>query len=165
MSFYGRSFIFNGIPSESFGLYISDLDASGVSNSMGSYDVEVKEKKIFRRPTSYFYGASSIPHLEFDMTVLAEEELTAEDFEGVQKWLFGQDGYKTLQIDQYDMQEVVFYVILNSPEIIRVGNKIYGCKFRVICNSPFGFTFPKTYTCVYTSSVVDAMESFYRFIF
>lgn len=162
MSFYGRAFIFSDIPSETYGLYISDLDASGISNSMGSYNVEIKEKKIFRRSVPYLFGVTGVPHLEFDMTVLAEEELTAEDFEGVQKWLFGQDGYKTLQIDQYDMESVVFYAILNSPEIIRVGNKIQGCKFHVVCNSPFGFTFPKVYTCAYGSSVVDAMESFYN---
>lgn len=162
MAFYGRSIIFNGIPSEEYGLYISDLDASGISNSMGSYDLEIKEQKIYRRPTAYLYGTTATPHLEFDMTLLAEEELTAEDFEGVQKWLFGQDGYKTLQVDQYDMQSVVFYAILNSPEIIRVGNKIQGCKFHVVCNSPFGFTFPKVTSYTYGSSVVNATETFYN---
>ncbi len=162
MSFYGRSFLFDSIPSERFGIYISDLDADAVSMSMGSYDVEIVEKKIFRRPTPYLYGFTGVPHLEFEMSCLSEEELTAEDFEGVQKWLFGINTYKPLQIDQYDMQSVVFYAVLKNPEIIRVGNKIYGCKFQVVCNSPFGFTFPKTVTYEYTASVADATELFYN---
>lgn len=162
MAFYGRTFLYNSFPSEQYGLYISELDADGISNSMGSYEVDIKEAKIFRRPTAYFYGTTSIPHLEFNMSCLSEQELTAEDFEGVQKWLFGSSTYKTLQIDQYDMQSVVFYALLNSPEIIRVGNKIMGCSFNVVCNSPFGFNFPQTVIYSYTAAVVNATESFYN---
>lgn len=162
MSFYAKSFIYNGIPSDTFGLFISDLDASAINSSMGSFDVTLYEQKIYRKQTPYFFGATGVPHLEFDMSCFSEQELTAEDFEGVQRWLFGSTSYKTLQIVQEDMQEVVFYAILNSPEIIRVGNIIMGCKFHVVCNSPYGFKYPQTVVYTYTASIVDANEIFYN---
>lgn len=162
MGFYGNSFLFDGIPSELYSLRISELDASGVNDSMGSFDVEIKEQKPLRRTVPYFYGAYATPHLEFDMSCYSENELTAEDYELIQKWLFGKGSYKKLQIVQYDMQDVFWWAILNSPETVKVGNQIMGCKFHVIANSPFGFSFPKTVTYTYTSSVINSNELFYN---
>ncbi len=162
MSFYGSSFIFNSVPSEQYGLRISELDASAINEAMGSFDVEIYEQKVYRRSTPYFYGTTGVPHLEFDMSCYSEQELSAEDFSIIQKWLFGQNTYKKLQITQFDMQNIYWWTILNSPETIKVGSKIQGCKFHVICNSPFGYKFPETTTYTYTASVVDNNEYFYN---
>ena len=162
MSFYGSSFLFDGIASEQYSLRISDLDISAINEAMGSFDVEIKEQKILRRTVPYFYGAYATPHLEFDMSCYSEDELTAADYQLIQKWLFGQSLYKKLQIVQYDMQDIFWWAILNSPQTVKVGNRIMGCKFHVIANSPFGFSFPKTVTYSYTSSVVNNNEVFYN---
>ena len=129
---------------------------------MGSFDVDIKEQKVLRRTTPYLYGAYATPHLEFDMSCYSEEELTAEDYSLIQKWLFGKNLYKKLQIVQYDMQDIFWWAILNSPETVKVGNKIMGCKFHVVANSPFGFSFPKTVVYSYASSIVNSSESFYN---
>jgi len=156
MSFYGSSFIFNGIPSETYGLRISDLDASGINESMGSNSMEIVNQKIYRRATPFFYGATPTPTLSFEMTAFSENEIDADFFSLLQKVFFSSRTYKVLQIDEFDMQNVYFSCILNDPKIVRVGNLLSGIKFTVDCNSPFAFEFPKTVSYSYTAPIVDS---------
>lgn len=156
--FYGRAFIYGGVPSEQYGLYIADLDANGINQSMGSTAMEIMEKKIFRKATPYFFGSTPSPKLSFSFSAYAENEIDAIQFEAIQKWLFSSRTYQKFQIDQYDIQDVYFNAILNSPQINRVGNLIQGFSCTVECNSPFAFKFPQTTTYTYTASVVDSTE-------
>lgn len=162
MAFYGRSFIWNGTPSELFGLYIADIDANGINESMGSSSLEILEKRIFRNPKPYFLGASPSPKLEFDFSAYSESEMDAVQFEGVQKWLFSSREYMRLQIDQPDLQNIYFNCFFTDPKIKRVGNLIQGFSATVVCDSPFAYRFPLVTTYTYGSSVVDSTETFYN---
>jgi len=162
MAFYGSSFIYNGTPSELYGLYIKDIDASAINSSMGNSSMEILEKKIFRKATPYFYGATPSPKLSFDFSAYSDEEIDASQFELIQKWLFSNTTYKKFQIDQYDIQDIYFDAILNNPKIQRVGNIIQGFSCSVECNSPFAYKFPKTTTYAYTASSVNANETYYN---
>lgn len=162
MSFYGSSFIWDGKPSELFGLYIANIDANAINKSMGSSSMEIKETKIFRKATPYFYGSTPAPKLEFEFSAFAEQEIDATAFESIQKWLFSSRTYKRLQIDQPDLQNVYFNCILNDPEINRVGNLIHGFSCKVTCDSPYAYRFPQITTYAYTSEVVDSTETYYN---
>lgn len=162
MAFYGRSFIWDGTPSELFGLYIDSIDSDAVNASMGSSSMEIVEKKIFRRPAPYFLGATPSPKLEFEMSAFSENEIDSSAFEEIQKFLFSSRSYKRLQIDQPDMQNIYFNCILNDPKIQRVGNLIFGVSFTVTCDSPYAYKFPLVTTYNYSSSVVDSTELFYN---
>jgi len=137
MAFYGRSFIYNSVPSELYGLYIMDIDANAVNSSMGNSSMDILEQKIYRKASPYFYGSTPSPKLEFAFSAFAEEEMDALQFEAVQKWLFSSRTYKPFAIDQPDMADVYFNVILNDPKINRVGNLIRGFSCTVVCDSPF----------------------------
>ena len=160
--FYGNSFIYNSIPSENFGLFIRDLDASGINSSMGNSSMEIIEKKVYRKATPYFFGATPSPKLTFDFSAYAEQEIDAEEFALVQKWLFSSTSYKKFQIDQIDLQPIYFNAILNEPKIQRVGNLIQGFSCTVECDSPFAYFFPQTTTYIYTASTVNATETYYN---
>lgn len=162
MAFYGKAFIYDSIPSDTYGLFIQDIDAQAINRTMGSTEMEIYEDRTYRRATPYFYGATPSKKLSFSMSAFSENELTAEDFQRVQAWLFSSRAYKKLQIVQYDMQSVYFNCILNKPEIVRVGNKIHGFSCLVDCDSPFAYKFPKTITYTYTDSSVVASETFYN---
>lgn len=162
MGFFGRSFIFDGIPSERFGLYIMDINSNAISSSMGSSSMDILEKKIYRKAMPYFFGATPSPKLEFSFSAYSEQEMDAVQFEAVQRWLFSSRSYKRFQIDQPDLQNIYFNVILNDPEIKRVGNLIQGFGCKVICDSPFAYKFPKTTTYTYTATVVNATETYYN---
>lgn len=162
MSFWGRSFIFDGVPSESYGLLIQDIDADAINRSMASSSMEISEQKIYRVATPYLYGMTPSPKLEFSFSAFSDVEMDANQFELVSKWLFSSRQYKSLQIDQFDMQDVIFYCIFQEPEVVRVANLIHGFSTTVSCNSPFAFKYPKTTTYTYTASVVDTTETFYN---
>jgi phage-related protein len=162
MAFFGRSFIYDSVPSETYGLLISDIDAQAINQSMGSSAMEIYEQKIYRRTVPFFYGSTTANKLSFKFSAFSEDELTAEDFQQVQRWLFSSRTYKRFQIDQLDMQSVYFNCILNTPEIVRVGNLIQGFNCTVECDSPFAYNFPKTVTYTYTDAVIDSTVTFYN---
>lgn len=155
MAFYGRAFIYDGVPSELYGLMISDIDASAIERTMGSNAMDIYDTKIYRRAVPYFYGATPAPVLSFPMSAFSEQEIDADMFSLIQKWLFSSRTYKKLQIDQVDMMNIYFDCILNEPEIIRVGNLIKGFTCTVVCNSPYALKFPTTINYTYTASFVD----------
>ena len=131
MAFYGRSFIYDGVPSELYGLYIMDINADSISSSMGSSSMDILEQKIYRKATPYFFGSTPSPKLEFEFSAYAEQELDAVQFELIQKWLFSSRTYKKFQIDQFDINDIYFNAILNEPKIQRIGNLIQGFSCRI----------------------------------
>lgn len=160
--FYGRSFIYDSIPSEIYGLYIMDIDANAIESSMGNSSMDILEQKIYRKATPYFYGSTPSPKLSFAFSAYSERELDATEFELIQRWLFSSRTYKPFQIDQFDVQDIYFDAILNNPEIKRVGHLIQGFSCTVECNSPFAYHFPQTTLYTYTASVVDSTELYYN---
>lgn len=160
--FYGRSFLYDNVPSELYGLYIMDIDTNEINKSMGNTSMTIMEKKIYRKPTPYFYGATPSPKLEFEFSAYSEEEIDAIQFEAIQKWLFSSRAYKPFAIDQPDIQDVFFNVILTDPKITRVGNLIKGFSCTVTCDSPFAYKYPKVTTYSYSGSTVDSTEVYFN---
>lgn len=162
MAFYGRSFVYNNVPSELYGLYIMDIDTNAINASMGSSSMDIQEQKIYRKATPYFYGSTPSPKLEFDFSAYSTDEIDAVQFEAIQRWLFSSRNYKRFAIDQYDIQDIYFNVIFNDPKIQRVGNLIQGFSCKATCDSPFALKYPKTTTYSYLASVVDSTEIYYN---
>lgn len=151
MAFWGNTFVFNGIPSETYNLYISSPDG-GMVDTTGSGDVELHTQTVFRRPKPYLLGVQQTPVLSYDVQFTSPDELMVEDIRIIQAWLFGQNDYKKLQIMQFDMQDVYFNCFLTSPRIVKNGNLIKGIAGTVVCDSPFAWSFPKTVRRTYAGS-------------
>jgi hypothetical protein len=62
----------------------------------------------------------------------------------VQQWLFGHQRYKKLQISQADLDGIYFNCFLTNPSVITNANLIYGFTCRVVCDSPFAWSYKKT---------------------
>jgi phage-related protein len=162
MSFHGDVFTYNGTGSDYYGLRISNIDSESISRMMSSYSVDIIEKKLIRRPNPFFFGVDNVPHLEFDVSAFSEDGLSAQDYELVQMWLFGQRVYRRFQIVQDDMQSTCFDVIPNSPQVVKIGNLIKGVDFRVVCNGPFGYRPAQTITNIYSGTPTNTSEVFYN---
>jgi len=145
MPFYGNSYIFDGVPSEFYNLYLGQIGGEGESTMSGS-DVSLLTQKVFRRPTPYLMGAEQTPVLTFPLSAYVPGELSAPDYSAIAGWLFGQQTYKVLRICQEDMQDVYFNAFFTTPEIIRIGNIIRAFTTTVVCDSVWGYREPKTYT-------------------
>lgn len=160
MAFYATDFIFDGIPSEEFGLIISSPD--GESYTTGSHNVELITDEIYRRHTPYFYGVKQSEMLSIPGSIRSVKgEITQVDASYIQTWLFGQMTFKDLIIVQPDMEEYYFKCFLLEPEIVRVGNIIIGFDFRIQLDSPFAYGEEVTveYTTPATSTVSFFNES------
>ena len=154
MSFWGQRFIFDGIPSETHSLGIHTPDGSDASN-MGSSNVELLTQEVWRKPKVYLLGVKHGENLEFDVSFRSERELTTADLNLIQKWLFGHQSYRQLQIIQYDMDTIYFNCFLTNPTVFRAGNLIKGVNATVVCDSPFGWTFTKALSNDYVDTDVS----------
>lgn len=162
MSFYGSSFSFDNVSSETFGLKIGELDGSAVNEIMASSSMEIVDQKIYRRTTNYFYGATPSPKLSFPISVFSENEIDADLLAEIQKVYFSTRSYKVFTIDQDDLRDIYFDCMLLDPSIIKIANVTKGISFTVSCSSPFAWHFPKMTAYSYVGSVVDENEVFYN---
>ena len=151
MAFYGYEFLFDNVSSSIFGLFISDLESSGVINSPMGSSVTPSTKKILRNPIEYIYSVEQGPVLEFDLSFNSATPISAYDRNLIGSVLFGQAEYKKLQIVQPDLQDIYFNCIITSATATYVGNLHYGWRCHIRCDSPYAYEFPKIYQRTNTS--------------
>ena len=159
MGFYARSFIFDGIPSEQFNLYLGTINDSGESSTASGSDVQLLIQKLYRKPIPLFFGAEQTPCLQFPLSMYSPDEITAGSFSEISTWLFGQMNYKKLRICQCDMSDIYFNCFLTAPQIFRAGNIIKGLSCTVVCDSPWGYREPVTLTYSYDPDVENHTDS------
>jgi hypothetical protein len=149
--FSASSFIFNGIPSEFYNLYIgySGKDSkagAGESEEPASNDISLLTQKIYRRPSPLLYGVEQIPVLSFYLSMyIPNGGLDEQAFSKVSGWLFGNMQYGTLRICQNDMTDIYFRCFFTKPQTNRYGNFIRALNSTVVCDAPWGWRSPKTY--------------------
>lgn len=158
-NFWGASFVYAGIPSETYDLYINTSETTA-NNSVGILstnpgDITIYSQAIYRRPVPFFWGTQQSAVLEFDVTFNSLTELTAEDAHLISRWLFGKQNFAKLQIMQYDLQDIYFNAFLTKPQTLYVGNTIRGFQAHVTCDAPWAWCFPKTTTYTYTTPNVN----------
>ena len=56
MAFYAKNFVYAGISSEIYNLQIANIDGGGTTNGVGSGDVTIIEKYIYKKNKPFFYG-------------------------------------------------------------------------------------------------------------
>lgn len=157
MSFSATKFIFNDIPSETFGLICAQMSSGGENTSSAGSSVDIVEEYLYRRSKPYFYGTKFSSKLQFSMSVFRETPISRLELESIEQWLFGHRNYKKLQILQCDMYDVYFNCILNEGNVIAVGNEIFGVQCTVVCDAPWGWgkEIKKTYTTVSSGTIIN----------
>lgn len=144
MAFWTRSFIYDDVPSETYGLFLISEGGSGVLTNVGSGSVNLYTKEVYRRPQVYLYGVQQTPVLTFNLNFASIKPICADMQAVISKWLFGQPVRKRLQICQDDYQSVYFNCLLTQPEFGMYGNFAYSVRCQVICDSPFAWEYPRT---------------------
>jgi phage-related protein len=154
MSFYAKSFIFDGVPSEYYDMRVFSFEGGGLINSPAGSDIEIFSKSVYRRPKTYLYGSSQRPVLTFPLVFGSFTQVDGETRSAIEKWLFGHSVYKILSIEQCDMDGFYYNCLLTSPKSIFIGNLNYAYSCEVSCDSPWMWEYPKTLTKTYSGSVV-----------
>lgn len=172
MAFFATSFIFDGIPCETYGLFLISVDGNGVLQNVGNSSVELFTQQVYRKPKPYLFGTQQTPVLQFTLAFASLTPLGAEYQRAIQRWLFGHSQYKKLQIQQCDYMNYYFNCILTDPEITVIGGYPYSFTCTVICDSPWAWEYPETikinnniYDFVYTyNNTSDNNDYIYPYV-
>jgi phage-related protein len=127
----------------------SPQDAGGIFTSSGS----VVEDRVARRFRSLYYGKTQDKPLEFTLVFGANNDLIDSnqfldrwDMETIASWLTCKDGYRWLDIEQPDMEVVRYRCVITDLRFTTVGWLPWAFECRVVCDSPFAYTFPETFS-------------------
>lgn len=153
MAFWGDYFIFDGIPCTEYGLRLYEVN--GVSSGNGSFPspAEISEDRISGRYKPLFYGIMQNEPLTFKMVFGADKSFVktngffdAWDREAISAWLSPVDGYKWLEIEQADMEQVRYRCLIEDLQMVEIGNLPIAFSCTVRCDSPFAYQYPVTYS-------------------
>lgn len=153
MAFWGDYFVYDGIPCTEFGLRLYEVN--GVKPGEGSFSLpsDVSEDRIANRYKPLFYGVTQNEPLSFKLVFGADKDLAdsggffdAWDREAVSEWLSPLDGYKWLEIEQDDMEQVRYKARIEDLSMVELGNLPIAFSCTVKCDSPFAYQYPVTYS-------------------
>jgi len=148
VSFQGTSFIFDGIPSETYGLVLANFDSGkqGAANYGGS--MKVHEDRIAARATGLDYGATMNEALSFPLSFVTCHDghsFDRYDQAAIAGWLTGHKDFKTLAMCQEAMEGIFYKWRITQLEALEAGMRQVGFTGTVVCDGPYAYrTAPDT---------------------
>lgn len=160
MSSWARSFIWDNVPSEIYDMRVFRYESAGKENSPTGGNIQIIDKKIFRRPKPYFFGTTQNEVLTFPLVFGSFDAIDSTTRNAIEKWLFEQTNYKKLQIIHYDLDSIYYNCLLVNSQAIKIGNLNFAYQCDVVCDSPWAWEFPKTLSKTYVDDSVDSTFNF-----
>lgn len=141
MAFTATTFIFDGIDSSTYGLYIGNTSrGSSTSDGIGvSFFNDISGNGT----RQLLLGVKYDQPLTFTLDVFSETPIDGVKLSAIQNWLVGRNGYKKLQITQEDLKNIEFNCVIGKPKITSVGNIAYMLSLPVTCDSPWAYEVEK----------------------
>lgn len=141
--FYSNTIIFDGIPSEEFGLMLvgklgSDEQESGLLGGR----VSIIEDTLLRRPSPIYYTSKQDSPLEFKLILSVIDNtktLSRYDLSAIAGWLYGHSDYKELVICQDDLADYFYRCQVVELETIFVAGRAVGVSALVRCDAPHAY--------------------------
>lgn len=146
MNYGAFNFIFDGVPSEKFGLFLCSVNETGVKTYDGGGSIKIHTDKTPQMDFNYILGVEHEEAFEFKMTFASMEPKNKFDVSLINNWLIGHSQYKKLQIIQEDMLGVHYNCIMNDYKIVTFGNYAYAFECTVICDRPWAVTNKRKFT-------------------
>lgn len=142
MSFYGSSFIFDGIPGEEYGLKLANIGGFSQSKANFGGELTIHEDRIYGRSTGLHYGATANKALSFPISFTVcndNQHLDRYESAAVAGWLTGHSQYKWLSVEQEDMESIAYRCIITKLEAQEVGGWTVGYTATVTCDGPYAY--------------------------
>jgi len=169
MAFYGESFTYNGISSETFGLKIFTPDSNEKTTilNLNSNLTKSPRQSKFAPTKQYVNEPRNIPIALYSETVLTQAEIDA-----IYQWLFLADNeYKVMTIEQDDMEDYYFNCRLIELQNETFGNKTQQIHAIMQCDSIYAWENLQTLTYTNFASPItfkntsseDIMKPTYKF--
>lgn len=146
MSYFGRAFMFDSVPSEEYNLMLYDVGGTDDNDFSVAGVGDVIEETVGDRWKPYFFGIQPAAKLEFDIVFGVNEDrldnykyLDRYEVAAVAAWLTGHNEYKWLFIDQPDMRPFGYRCIIRDLDVVQYGKVPWALKAHVICDSPYAY--------------------------
>lgn len=149
------SFIFDNIPSETFGLMIYFLDDEEKREMEFGTDVELIEDRLSSRTDPISYGVNVNQAMTFPLTFGSTEYLTDYDVDAILGWLTGHQQYKWLEYADGDHM-MRYKCHLNNMKSVYINGLPVAFTCDVVCDSQFSYEYPLEVSY----NVSDAAASF-----
>lgn len=152
MSFYAEDFIFDGHPSQEYGLTISSNSPEDSTDA--SSDVTLLTEHLYRRPVRYLLGVDQDKVLSFPISLNSESYIPATFAPFIARKLFGRvNGYRKLQVIAPDYSQYYWNCFLLNPKLKTVGGQIVGWDATVECDSGFAWSFARSNNFTFTPPI------------
>ena len=150
------SFIFDGKPSDDYGLMIYFLNDEATRELNLGTNVNVVEDRIANRITPIHYGTNINQSMSFTLTFGSVEYLEDYEVDAILGWLTGHNTYKYLEYVDGD-HYVRYKCILNDFKSVYINGLPIAFSCTVMCDGQFGYEYPitTTYTVTDTERVID----------
>lgn len=134
----GYPFIYNKVPSETYGVSLVFLDENYNQRPSGS-GVEIITDTVRRNPQLLYLGGKQSPPLEFGIEVIFDEPVDIFVLTQMKDWLGGEISFKELQIcaEYFEGFHFNCYIVLEEDLIYNGGYR--GVKATVHCDAPWAW--------------------------
>lgn len=173
MAFQGQIFIYDGISSDTYGLYIGGIEKKAITSSDAATNTELVYDNVNGRNENFVYGVKKKnTTLEFKLDLFSPNELTRYDVHIIDAWLFSNAMPKELIILQDDMMEFHYNAIFSKGEVLtHKGGVVYGFSCTVVCDSVYALDRQQTKsykingeTIIYFNNMSSGINYSYRTI-
>ena len=155
MAFFGASFIYDNVPSETFDLRIMNFEQSPIELE-SSGKSELITETLPRRNNVYLYGKVQNQPMEFTLTVGSYDSIPARNRNYILRWLLGRNKFLPFQIVQDDMMDTIFNVLFTDTRLQFFDNEQKTFVIHGICDAPWGFTPERTWTQTMTPGAITS---------
>lgn len=135
------SFIFDGVPSETYNLMIYFLDDADNRELSFGTDVELIEDRLPKRISPIHYGVDLNKSMSFPLTFGSVEYLEDYDVDAILSWLTGHQQYKWLEFVDGD-HYVRYKCHLNNMQAVYINGLPTAFTCDVECDSQFAYEYP-----------------------
>ena len=145
--FTATSFIFDGVPSEEYGVMLYFLDDVGtVEDELWTNDIV--EDRLNTRYDPIFYGININKQMTFNLTVGSTEYMSRYDVERVADWLTSHNTYKWLDICQDDMRDFRYKAMFTEVKTVHINGLPVAFNCTVVTDSQFAYERPVSYSYI-----------------
>lgn len=138
------SFVFDGIPSENYGVMIYFLDDSDKRELDLGTNVEIIEDRLAKRTSPIHYGVNLNQSMSFPLTFGSTEYLSDYDVDAILSWLTGHNQYKWLEYVDGD-HYVRYKCHLNNMKSIYINGLSVAFTCDVVCDGQFAYEYSSKY--------------------
>lgn len=152
------SFVFDGVPSELYGLMIYFMDDADNRELALGTDVDVIEDRLPKRTSPIHYGVDINKSMSFPLTFGSTDYIEDYDVDAILSWLTGHQQYKWLEFVDGD-HYVRYKCHLNNMQSIYINGLPTAFTCDVECDGQFAYEYPIT-----NQYEIDTTEAYIEYL-